>query len=239
MQKLVKQVKQRQRRISRDLNRVIQNRQLQQRRRRKRGRAMGLLDPSNPSMAQFFSSEKVQSIREQMTAAEASKKDEQVQKEDAKLQHTILREQKKADIIKQRAERDAARQAVKMQREMDKTARAAQRQVEKELRDARKAQEQKEKEERAALRLQSRLEKTKVDESKNHLPNREGRPSILQRVAKSRFQSPVRVPTDPLLEGSDDITIPTNLMAACALNLPPPKISRSGRVIKPNKHLQD
>ncbi|EDN05813.1 predicted protein [Histoplasma mississippiense (nom. inval.)] len=32
----------------------------------------------------------------------------------------------------------------------------------------------------------------------------------------------------PLLEDSDDITIPTDLMTACSLNLPPPKISRSG-----------
>ncbi|OJD25247.1 hypothetical protein ACJ73_03383 [Blastomyces percursus] len=139
----------------------------EERRRRKRGRAMGLLDPSNPSTAQFFSPAKVQSIREQMTAAGAAKKDEQAQKEDAKLQRTILKEQKKVDIIKQRAERDATRQAVKKQREIDKTTRAAQQQVAKELRDARKTQEQKEKEERAALRLQSWLEKTKVEESKN------------------------------------------------------------------------
>ncbi|OJD23852.1 hypothetical protein ACJ73_04792 [Blastomyces percursus] len=141
-------------------------------------------------MAQFFSPAKMQSIRKQVTAAEAARKDEQALKEDAKFQRTIPKEQKKADIIKQRAERDAARQAVKKQREMDKTTRAAQQQVEKELRDARKTQEQKEKEGRAALRLQSRLEKTKVEESENHLPNREGRHSILQRVAKSRFRSP-------------------------------------------------
>ncbi|EDN09260.1 predicted protein [Histoplasma mississippiense (nom. inval.)] len=177
MRKLVKQVKQRQRRISSDLNQVIragenlaldkevlliENRQLQQalnqeRRRRKRGRAMGLLDSSNPSLAQFFSPAKVQSIREQMTAAEAAKKDEQARKEDAKLQHAILKEQKETDIMLQRMEREAARQAAKEQKEMDKAARAAQRQIDRELRDAKKAQEQKEKEERAAARQQSRL----------------------------------------------------------------------------------
>ncbi|EDN02183.1 predicted protein [Histoplasma mississippiense (nom. inval.)] len=129
----------------------------QERRRRKRGRAMGLLDSSNPSLAQFFSPAKVQSIREQMTAAEAAKKDEQARKEDAKLQHAILKEQKETDIMLQRMEREAARQAAKEQKEMDKAARAAQRQIDRELRDAKKAQEQKEKEERAAARQQSRL----------------------------------------------------------------------------------
>ncbi|OJD27217.1 hypothetical protein ACJ73_01382 [Blastomyces percursus] len=256
---MIKQVKQRQHQISSDLHQLIragenlaldkeilliENRQLQQalnqeRRRRKRGRVMGLLDPSNPSLAQFFSPAKVQRAREQIAADEAIKKSEQARKEDAKLQRAILKEQKEADIMKQRMQRDAARQTAKEQKEMDKAARAAQQQVEKELRDARKAQEQKEKEERAAARLQSRLDKNKIEESKNHLPNRESRPSISQRVAKSRFQSPARVPTDPPPEGYDDITISTNLMAACSLNLPPPKISRSGRVIKPTKHLQD
>ncbi|EDN02638.1 predicted protein [Histoplasma mississippiense (nom. inval.)] len=257
MRKLVKQVKQRQRRISSDLNQVIragenlaldkedlliENRQLQQalnqeRRRRKRGRAMGLLDSSNPSLAQFFSPAKVQSIREQMTAAEAAKKDEQARKEDAKLQHAILKEQKETDIMLQRMEREAARQAAKEQKEMDKAARAAQRQIDRELRDAKKAQEQKEKEERAAARQQSRLGGGQVRGSKNHLPNREIRPSISQRVAKSRFQSSARLPAGPPPGGPDDIATPTDLTAACSLNLPPPKISRSGRVIKPNKHL--
>ncbi|EDN02166.1 predicted protein [Histoplasma mississippiense (nom. inval.)] len=219
MQKLMKQVKQQQHRISHDLNRVIhagenlaldkeilliENRQLQQalnqeRRHRKRGRAMGLLDPSNPSLAQFFSPAKVQSIREQMTAAEATKKDEQA-----------------LDGA------EGSSPGSKEQKEMDKAARAAQRQIEKELRDARKAQEQKEKEEQATARQQSRLEKARIEESKNHLPNQESRPSISQRVAKSRFQSKARVPTDPLPEDSDDIAIPTDLMTACSLNLPPP-----------------
>ncbi|OJD18671.1 hypothetical protein ACJ73_08698 [Blastomyces percursus] len=250
LRKLVKRIKQQQHQISREnlaLDKeilLIESRQFQkalnqERRRRKRGRAMGLLDPSNPSLAQFFSPAKVQSIRENLAASEAAKKDEQARKEDAKLQRTILKEQKEADIIQQRMEREAARQVTKQQKEMDKAARAAQRQIDKELRDEKKAQEQKEKEERAAVRLQSRLNKKMIEESKNHLPNRESRPSISQRVAKSRFQSPARVPTDPPPEGYDDIVISTNLMAACSLNLPPPKISRSGRVIKPTKHLQD
>ncbi|EDN11414.1 predicted protein [Histoplasma mississippiense (nom. inval.)] len=107
---------------------------------------MGLLDSSNPSLAQFFSPAKVQHIREQMAASEAAKKDEQACKEDAKLQHAILEEQE-ADIMKQWMQWNAACQAAKQQKEMDKAARAAQWQIEKEFRDARKTQEQKEREE--------------------------------------------------------------------------------------------
>ncbi|OJD17405.1 hypothetical protein ACJ73_08802 [Blastomyces percursus] len=226
MQKLAKQVKQRQRQMASDLNQTSQALQSNEAAR-----------SIKSSMAQLFSPAKVQCIRVQMTAAEAAKKDEQAQKEDAKLQRAILEEQREADLIQQRREREAARQAAKQQEEMDKAARAAQRQIDKDRRDSRKAQEQKEKEERAAAQLQSQLDKNKIEESKNHLPNQESRPSISQRVAKSRFQSPARVPTDPLPEDSDDIAIPTDLITACLLNLPPLKISRSGRVIKPNKHL--
>ncbi|ODH46332.1 hypothetical protein GX48_07565 [Paracoccidioides brasiliensis] len=58
-----------------------------------------------------------------------------------------------------------------------------------------------------------------------------------QKEKEERAASPARVPTDPLPEGYDDIAISTGLMTACSLNLPPPKISCSGRVIKPNKRL--
>ncbi|KGY14512.1 hypothetical protein PABG_12628 [Paracoccidioides brasiliensis Pb03] len=105
---------------------------------------------------QFFSPTKMQSICENLMVSEVVKKNEQAHKRNAKLQHTILKEQKEADIIQQRME-----------------------------------------------------------------------PSILQRVAKSHFQSPARVPTDPLPEGYDDIAISTGLMTAYSLNLPPPKISHS------------
>ncbi|EEH33301.1 hypothetical protein PAAG_04351 [Paracoccidioides lutzii Pb01] len=89
----------------------------------------------------------MQSIREQMTAAEATKKDEQACKEDAKLQHTILKKQKKADIMSQQMEWKTAHQAAKKQKKMDKATRAAQQQIDKELRDEKKTQEQKEKKE--------------------------------------------------------------------------------------------
>ncbi|OJD21357.1 hypothetical protein ACJ73_07299 [Blastomyces percursus] len=105
-----------------------------------------------------ISSDLNQSIRENLAASKAAKKDEQARKEDAKFQRAILKEQREADLIQQRMEREAARQAAKQQKEMDKAARAAQRQIDKELRDSRKA-EQKEKEERAAAQLQSQLPK--------------------------------------------------------------------------------
>ncbi|KLJ11033.1 hypothetical protein EMPG_13671 [Blastomyces silverae] len=74
---------------------------------------MKLLDSLNPSLAQFFSLTKMQSMRKNMAASEAAKKDEQAHKKNAKLQHTILKEQKEADIMKQRMEWEAAHQAVK------------------------------------------------------------------------------------------------------------------------------
>ncbi|EEH34340.1 hypothetical protein PAAG_05389 [Paracoccidioides lutzii Pb01] len=108
---------------------------------------MRLLDLLNSSLMQFFSPAKVQNICENLIASEVVKKNEQAHKKDAKLQHTILKEQKEADIIQQRMEQEAAHQTTKQQKKMNKTSRAAQWQIDKELRDEKKAQEQKEKEE--------------------------------------------------------------------------------------------
>ncbi|OJD10406.1 hypothetical protein ACJ73_09805 [Blastomyces percursus] len=200
MRILVKKVKQRQRRISSDLNQVIhegeklaldkeilliENRQLQQ-----------ALNQGN----------RVQSIREDLVASEASKKDEQACKEDAKLQRAILKEQREADLIQQRMEREAARQAAKQQIEMDKAARAAQRQIDK----------------------QGPRAKRKGRTGCSTVAITVG-PSISQRVAKSRFQSPARV----LPEDSDDIAIPTDLMTACLLNLLHSRFRVPGELLSP------
>ncbi|EEH34999.2 hypothetical protein PAAG_06046 [Paracoccidioides lutzii Pb01] len=86
---------------------LIENQQLQkalnqERRCCKCDRAIRLLDFLNSSLIQFFLPAKMQSICENLTASEVAKKDKQAYKEDAKLQHTILKKQKKTDIIQQR-----------------------------------------------------------------------------------------------------------------------------------------
>ncbi|EEH46240.1 uncharacterized protein PADG_08682 [Paracoccidioides brasiliensis Pb18] len=93
----------------------------------------------------------MQSICENLTVSEVVKKNEQAHKKDAKLQHTILKEQKEADIIQQRIKWKTACQTTKQQKKMNKTARAAQQQIDKKLRDEKKTQKQKEKKEQAAV----------------------------------------------------------------------------------------
>lgn len=86
---------------------LIENRQLQQtfnqeKRYHKYSRAMKLLDFSNLSLIQFFLLIKMQSIYKNITASEAVKKNKQTCKKNVKLQYTILKKQKKTDIMKQR-----------------------------------------------------------------------------------------------------------------------------------------
>ncbi|EDN03559.1 predicted protein [Histoplasma mississippiense (nom. inval.)] len=126
---LIKQASQRHRRLSVDIKKIlragenialdrevllIENKNLQtalnnERRRRKRGKRMGLLNPSNPSLAQFFSPTKVQAAREQADANETAKIDDQARKEDMKLQRAILREQKQAELMERKEQREKER----------------------------------------------------------------------------------------------------------------------------------
>ncbi|EEH18706.1 hypothetical protein PABG_07766 [Paracoccidioides brasiliensis Pb03] len=89
----------------------------------------------------------MQSICENSTVSEIVKKNEQACKKDAKLQCTILKKQKKTDIIQQRMKQKTAHQITKQQKKMNKTARAAQQQIDKKLKDKKKTQKQKEKKE--------------------------------------------------------------------------------------------
>lgn len=52
---------------------------------------MKLLDFSNSSLIQFFSSVKMQSIYENITVSEIVKKNEQIHKKNVKLQHIIFK----------------------------------------------------------------------------------------------------------------------------------------------------
>ncbi|EDN04738.1 predicted protein [Histoplasma mississippiense (nom. inval.)] len=67
---------------------------------------MGLLNPSNPSLARFFSPTKVQAAREQADANETAKIDDQASKEDMKLQRAILHEQKQAELMERKEQRE-------------------------------------------------------------------------------------------------------------------------------------
>ncbi|EDN03640.1 predicted protein [Histoplasma mississippiense (nom. inval.)] len=182
---LIKQASQRHRRLSVDIKKIlragenialdrevllIENKNLQtalnnERRRRKRGKRMGLLNPSNPSLAQFFSPTKVQAAREQADANETAKIDDQARKEDMKLQRAILREQKQAELMERKEQREKERLEAAQRREEAKAAAAAKRCIEKQRRDEQKLQLQKEKEERAAKRHEAQLAKKALAEA--------------------------------------------------------------------------
>ncbi|EDN10474.1 predicted protein [Histoplasma mississippiense (nom. inval.)] len=185
LQGLIKQASQRHRRLSVDIKKIlragenialdrevllIENKNLQtalnnERRRRKRGKHMGLLNPSNPSLAQFFSPTKVQAAREQADANETAKINDQARKEDMKLQRAVLREQKQAELMERKEQREKERLEAAQRREEAKAAAAAKNCIEKQRRDEQKLQLQKEKEEHAAKHHEAQLAKKALAEA--------------------------------------------------------------------------
>ncbi|PGH34337.1 hypothetical protein GX50_02820 [[Emmonsia] crescens] len=97
---------------------------------------MGLLDSSYPSKAQLFSPTKVQQAHE-INAA-----NEQIHKEDAKLQHAILKEQKEAAATEQRMARETARQITAQLQNEDRATRATKQKLDIEARAAKNVIEQ-------------------------------------------------------------------------------------------------
>ncbi|KKZ64055.1 hypothetical protein EMCG_01639 [[Emmonsia] crescens] len=175
MRVLMKQVNQHQHQISSDLHRVIQaeenialdkavllieNEYLQKTlneegKHCKHGKAMRLLDSSHLFKAQFFSSTKAQRAHEINAVNEAVKESEQICKKDVKLQHTILKKQKKEALTEQRIVREATCQITAQLRDGDRAARTTKQKLDIEDRAAKKVIEQQMRQEKAAARVQA------------------------------------------------------------------------------------
>ncbi|KMU89157.1 hypothetical protein CIHG_07089 [Coccidioides immitis H538.4] len=104
---------------------VVENQGLTQalrveRKQRRCGRAMGLLDPEKPGQAQFFSPKKVAQAREKFLELENKKEQEQAQKEHDKLQKVIAREVKAAEAPEQKKAREAKKKPIKLPKKLKK-----------------------------------------------------------------------------------------------------------------------
>jgi hypothetical protein len=97
-----------------------------EKKRRKRGKAMGLIDPENSvNQAIFFSPEKVARARERAAEKEQSEQQRKQNIEDRKLQAAINREEKAYEATERKQQRSEARLAKKKQQEQEKADRAS------------------------------------------------------------------------------------------------------------------
>ncbi|OJD12033.1 hypothetical protein ACJ73_09415, partial [Blastomyces percursus] len=253
---LVKQINRRHRRLSIDIKKVIragenialdrdgevlliENKNLQtalnnERKRRKRGKRMGLCNPSNPSLAQFFSPSKVQAAREQANAHETAKINELARKEDMKLQRAIFREQKQAELMKQKEQRKKERLEAARRREEAKAASTAKRLIEKQQRDERKLQLQKEKEERAAKCHEAQLAKQALAQASKRSTRRATAGSKRDGGSIQPSKSSSKCHPQPTPVESNDIPSLTSATPRSDPTIPKLQVSRSGRIIRPS-----
>ncbi len=127
--------------ILRHENKCLREAFIDEKRRRKRGKAMGLIDKEKPGEAQFFSPSKVEAARKRMTDLEIAKEQEKAQAADLKLQKAIQREEKARKVAEQKAAQIAARQEARGQIAKEKAERAAQRAAHQAAQQQKKAQQ--------------------------------------------------------------------------------------------------
>ena len=110
-----------------------------EKKRRTRGKAMGLVDKNEAGQAQFFSPTKIAAVRARKEEIEAQKEQEKVQKEQEKRIKAFKREQREQEAKKLREEKKEARTKKATQLQEEKEARAAQKATVKQLQNEQKA----------------------------------------------------------------------------------------------------
>lgn len=214
--------------------------------RRRRGKAMGLFDKSQPSAAQFFSPTKVAEVRKRNEELQNEKQDQEAQKQHDKLQQAILREEKAMEVAERKAAREAARLEAKKHKELEAAAKKAQREKEKKERQVRDAQKKREQKEQALAR------KVKAPGSKVKRPVVKAQTTRAKTTKKTTTKGSGKKASKgvpgPLPESPPPIesTSSTTISNGHVISLPErpkaaiqPTVSRSGRTIKPSMRLQD
>lgn len=98
---------------------------------KKRGRPLGLIDKDNPGEAQFFSPEKVKAAQQKIRDIESQKEQEKVEAENRRTQKALEREQKAQEIQERRETRIREREEKRQQKELEKEQRHAAREAKK------------------------------------------------------------------------------------------------------------
>ena len=102
--------------------------------RRKRGKAMGLIGKDEAGQAIFFSPGKIAEVRAKHEELRAQKEQEQRAKELKKQEQALSRERKKQELQERRDDRAKIRAEKQQQKELEKMARAAQKEVNEQFR---------------------------------------------------------------------------------------------------------
>jgi hypothetical protein len=143
-----------------------------EKKKRQRGKAMGLIfEGGSPNQPLFFSPAKVARVRQRHAEQEDAERQRKQAMEDKKIQSQIAREEKVRKAQERKAERTAARIAAKEQREREKVERAAERYARRVARLA----EAKERQEMAAAK---KAERAAAKETREKASNSRKRPLV-------------------------------------------------------------
>ena len=136
----------------------------EEKKRRKWGKALGLLDSEQDGKAQFWSPAKVAAAKQRLQDAETEKQEKIAQAEQAKLQRAIQKEHKARELEERKAARAKAQLEARTRREMEKAERERAKAQREQERAAKKLAEQQAREQRK-IQQQERAAKRKRKES--------------------------------------------------------------------------
>lgn len=122
-------------------NKGLRKALIEEKRRRKKGKKMGLFDNDEPGQAQFFSPTKIATVRERAQEIEEQNQREKALAEENKRQRALAREQKAAEAQNRREERVRMQAEKKERMEREKAQRQAQILAKKQERESKKALE--------------------------------------------------------------------------------------------------
>ena len=120
--------------------------------RRKRGKAMGLNGRDEAGQAIFYSPAKIAAVRAEHEELRAQKEQEKREKEAKKQEQALAKERKKQELQGRRENRAKIRAEKQQQKELEKMARAAQKKVNKQLRDDQQRQKDHTKQKRGSTK---------------------------------------------------------------------------------------
>lgn len=160
--------------------RGVLNALIGEKKRRKRGKPMGLFDKDNPGEAQFFSPSKIEAVRQRAQDIESQKEQERVEAVNRRTQKALIREQKAQEVQDRREKRIQEREEKKLQKELEKE-------------QHRMAQEAK-KQAKQDQERQKKQMKLKRNQSKRILEHTEEVPAKRQKTGVSRSGREITLP---------------------------------------------
>jgi DDE superfamily endonuclease len=101
-------------------NQDLRSTLVEEKRRRKRGKAMGLLDPDQPGQAQFFSPNKVALARERAAEIEQEKEQNRIEIEERRIERENKKKEKAREVEERRKMRLQVREEKRLEKELRK-----------------------------------------------------------------------------------------------------------------------